>query len=198
MRIGIDFDNTIVCYDETVQRASLILKGVPIGATNSKDGLKEFLIQEGREEDWTEFQGYLYGPGLSFARPFTGFLQTLQELKREGCEVFVVSHKTRTPYAGAMYDLHAYANKWIKDNISSRSLGIDDSNTYLELTKEAKVERIKTLELDCFIDDLVPIVRMIKEKTDTRPILFDPNGIHDDAEGVVKMASWLDLCSLLR
>ena len=84
MLIGLDFDNTIVCYDEAIARLADELFDLPPDVPRTKLVLRDFLRRAKREPEWTAFQGALYGPGMAYAEPFEQALETMQALKDMG------------------------------------------------------------------------------------------------------------------
>ncbi len=107
MRIGLDFDNTIVSYDQLFHKValekSLISHEVPI----NKVAVRDHLRHTNQEDAWTEMQGYVYGARMNEAIAYPGLKEALHAIKNGGHELFIVSHKTQYPYAGKRYDLHA-------------------------------------------------------------------------------------------
>ncbi|MBI2360879.1 MAG: hypothetical protein HYV04_18575 [Deltaproteobacteria bacterium] len=75
MRIGIDFDNTIVCYDQMFHRIALERGLIPASLPATKGHVRDMLRRMGREEEWTEMQGQVYGKRLHEAEPFPGVLE---------------------------------------------------------------------------------------------------------------------------
>ena len=61
MRIGIDFDNTIACYDGVFHAAAVARGLIPAEIPTDKTSVRNHLRAIGREPDWTELQGYVYG-----------------------------------------------------------------------------------------------------------------------------------------
>src|SRR5262245_25183783 len=114
MRIGVDFDNTIVCYDEVFHRVALERGLIPPAVPVKKQAVRDHLRQIGREDDWTEMQGYVYGERMHDARPFPGALDFFRRMVVESIPVCIISHKTRHPYRGPKYDLHATAVGWLE------------------------------------------------------------------------------------
>ena len=156
MRIGIDFDNTIVCYDDVFYRAARERGLIPENVPRTKGGVRDFLREAGREDDWTELQGYVYGARMDLAVAFPGVRDFMRAASAAGCEVRIVSHKTRHPYRGEKYDLHRAALDWPTDQgfFDDAALGLDRGKVYLELTKDAKLARIGKLGCTSFVDDL--------------------------------------------
>jgi len=171
--IGIDFDNTIVSYNEVCYELALEQGLIPKELAHTKNAVRDYLRQQGKEQRWTEFQGHLYGPGIVKALPFPGVLQFITECKRRKIKVYVISHKTKYPFLGPKHDLHDYAHRWLeKQGFSSNS---DDQQTiFLELTQEEKINRIKNLGCSHFIDDLPEIFEHRLFPGDVGKILFNP------------------------
>ena len=118
MLIGLDFDNTLVCYDEAIIRLADKLLKLPPDLPRTKLAIRDYLREANREHEWTVFQGELYGPGMSYAEPFEHSVETMQILKTAGYSLCIVSHRSFTPYAGPAYDLHAAARAWIDENLA--------------------------------------------------------------------------------
>lgn len=113
MRIGLDFDNTIVSYDSLFHKVAIekgvISQGVPV----NKLAVRDYLRNTNQEAIWTEMQGYVYGARMDEANPYPGLIDALSDLKLRGHQLFIVSHKTQYPYLGERYDLHRASLDWI-------------------------------------------------------------------------------------
>ncbi len=182
MRIGIDFDNTIACYDGVFHAAALERQLIPVDLPSDKTSVRDHLRSLGMDADFTELQGYVYGSRMQLVNVFPGFAETLQVLRAKGHDVFIVSHKTRTPFAGPAHDLHASAREFLSARaIVGESDGqIPAQNVFFELTKEEKVARIAALDCDVFVDDLPEILAMDGYPATLRAILFDPDDHYPD------------------
>jgi len=66
--IGIDFDNTSVCYDDVFGRVAVEQGLVTPEAATSKTAIRDHLRSLGQEDRWTELQGTIYGPRMMDAR----------------------------------------------------------------------------------------------------------------------------------
>jgi hypothetical protein len=200
MRIGIDFDNTIVCYDDAFYRAARERDWIPGDVTPTKDGVRNWLRAAGREDDWTALQGYIYGARMDLAAPFPGVRDFLRIATEAGCAVDIVSHKTRHPYRGEKYDLHKAALGWLEAEgfFEDRTLGLDRTHVHLELTKDGKLARIGALGCDSFIDDLPELLGEPGFPADTRRVLFDPNDAAPDAPTYARVRSWREISGVLR
>jgi hypothetical protein len=195
MRLGIDFDNTIVCYDQVFHQVAREQNLIPADLPVSKQAVRDYLRAAGKEDRWTEMQGYVYGPRLTDAQAFAGVLDFIATQVRSGVELFVVSHKTKHPYLGPQYDLHAGALAWLELNgfFDPGRIGLPRENVFLELTKKAKLERIATLGCTHFIDDLPELLAESGFPKNVVKVLFDPNGDHGAETAFVRARSWLSL-----
>ncbi len=156
MVIGVDFDNTIVCYDELFHRIALERGLVPSELEPRKNEVRDFLRRAGREQDWTELQGYVYGARMAEARPFPGVLEFFGRSRKEGLPVYIVSHKTRAPVLGPGYDLHQAARDWLAAQgfFDPARLGFSPDRVFFGGTRQEKIGLIRTLGCTHFIDDL--------------------------------------------
>src|SRR5262249_17917655 len=156
MILGIDFDNTIVCYDQVFHRVAREQNLIPVTVPASKGAVRDYLRRIGREEAWTEMQGLVYGPRLRDAEPFPGVLEFLGATVRAGVGLRIISHKTRHPYMGPRHDLHQAALGWLELNglFDAARIGLARDDVYLEPTLAAKLERIASAGCTHFIDDL--------------------------------------------
>ena len=181
MRIGVDFDNTIACYDGVFHAAAVERGLIPAtGVAGDKTSVRDHLRGLDRDADFTLLQGYVYGPGMKQVQPYPGLDRALSTLRAAGHELFVVSHKTTAPFAGPAYDLHAAARAFLADRrLVDATLGpFAPHAVFFETRKEDKVARIAALGCDVFIDDLPEILAMDGYPKALRKILFDPEGHH--------------------
>jgi hypothetical protein len=197
--IGIDFDNTIVCYDEVFARLAVELSLVPPDVATSKTAIRDHLRAAGQEHRWTELQGTIYGPRMPDAPPFPGVLDFFQACRTAGVPVAIVSHRTRFPYLGERHDLHAAARDWLARHgfHDPAGIGLPADRVFFEETKEAKLARIAEVGCTHFIDDLPELLVHPLFPRDVRRILFDPHGEHEAVPGIEAAPSWLHLSSLL-
>jgi len=192
MRIGIDFDNTIVCYDDVFYQSAVMKGLIPLSSVQTKQSIRDHLRALNQENTWTELQGYVYGPGMQFAHPFSGIISFLRLCKKFHIDVFIISHKTRFPYAGECYDLHAAAQKWLSDNIIIGDNHLI-SDIFFELTKDDKIKRISDLKCSHFIDDLPEFLLEPSFPPEVVRIQFDPHNSNPDSNNYDRFSSWKDI-----
>ncbi len=189
MRIGIDLDNTLADYRRPLERLC-VRHGVPGPHTDPKLALRGELRARGQENEWTQLQGELYGPCMREAELFAGAVDAIAKWQASGCEVCVISHRTKHPIAGEKHDLHAFAREWIVER------RLDVADLFFEETKEAKLARIGSLRCDVFIDDLPEILLHPAFPSATRKILFDPGHCHPSRPDVPSADSWKEVAVL--
>ena len=175
MRIGLDFDNTLVCYDDAFFQLARENESVPADLPRVKEEVKAFLQARGRNDFWTELQGLAYGPRMDVATLFPGVNAFIEQAARVGVELFIVSHRSPRPYSGLDYDLHAAARAWLnKQDWVSAGL-IKKENIFFEAEKKGKIQKISDLRLDYFVDDLAEILNDPLFPAHTKKVHFQPN-----------------------
>ena len=196
MRIGLDFDNTIVGYDSLFHKVAVEGGHVPANLPVSKTAVRDYLRAAGHESVWTEMQGYVYGVRMLEAEAYPGVAKFLADARQAGIVVAIVSHKTRHPFIGPPHDLHAIARAWIKRHLSDSSGPlIPADRIFFELTKEEKLTRIGAECFDCFVDDLPEILTASAFPTGTVPVLFDPEE-RSHSEIATIVTGWAEFSSL--
>lgn len=194
MRIGIDFDNTIACYDGVFHKAALERGLVPPGLPTSKNAVRDYLNGSGRKDEFTELQGYVYGSRMDLVSPYPGVEGFIRAAQKAGHELFIVSHKTKHPILGPKHDMHAAARRFLKVRGLVGEGMIPASAVFFESTKEKKVARAAALGVGLFIDDLPEILAMPGFPSSMRAILFDPGNNHtSEALACERCRSWAEI-----
>jgi hypothetical protein len=176
MRIGIDFDNTIITYDEvflaTARQRGLVDKAFRGRKQAIRDTIR--LLPDG-EIAWQRLQGEVYGNGVGRAAMFVGVDKFLQRCRAEGVPVVIVSHKTNYGhYDPDRVNLRQAALEWMEAHGFFREHGyaIPIENIYFEGTRQEKLARIATLACTHFIDDLEEVLTDPAFPPDVERILF--------------------------
>lgn len=195
MIIGVDFDNTIVCYDALFHRTAVERALIPASVPMTKNAVRDYLRATGREEAWTTLQGEVYGVRMAEAEPFPGVLEFFRFCRAAHIAVRIVSHKTRRPCLGAEHDLHAAARAWLAQHgfFSPGVIGLAPGDVFFELTKQEKIARIETSGCTAFIDDLPEILRDPAFPSDVARFLFDPANAHEASSPTRRCQSWMEL-----
>lgn len=190
MRIGIDFDNTLVCCAPLFHRVANERGIVPLDVPPTKDAVRDFLRDHGREPEWTELQGAVYGPLLSEARPFPGAREFLVLCRQKGIPVYVVSHKTRHAVGGPAHDLHEAGHRWLESHGFYAGVGLSREEVFFEPTREDKLNRIRLLGCTHFIDDLKEVFADTHFPMGVKKWLFAPDLTPEKSEGHRSFTTW--------
>lgn len=194
MLIGIDFDNTIVSYDTLFHKVAREQGAVPGATPLNKVAVRDHLRAIGKEDVWTEMQGYVYGARMEEAEAYPGVIDFFRWARANGVPLCIVSHKTLHPFIGPNYDLHQAARGWIETHlVDQQGPLIAPERVFFELTKEAKWNRIGATGCGWFIDDLPEILLAERFPSGIERILFDPESHHSSVAGLARMTAWADI-----
>ena len=169
MKIGIDIDNTIINYDDSFFREAKKIVGLENMTGGSKSEIKLAVENAVGESGWTEMQGNVYAKAPLGLKIFKGFDQFLTNAVRLGSHIFYISHKTKFPILGPRIELRAPIYDFMKKkhllhpHIKGATIQFHDS-------QDEKIQAVKSLNLDFFIDDLVEIVDILQN--DCAPLHF--------------------------
>jgi hypothetical protein len=162
VRVGIDFDNTLVSYDDVFLQAAIERNLLPGHFTADKTAIRDAIRLRAGDEQWAKLQAEVYGRRMAEAVMIEGAGDFITSCRKNNAAVFIVSHKTR--YAAAepgKTDLHAAALSWMEQKGFFRKdgLGLERDDVFFEPTREAKCQRISALACSHFIDDLEEVFR---------------------------------------
>ena len=201
MIIGLDFDNTIVSYDNLFHKVGiekgLISSDFPI----NKVAIRDHLRKSGQEETWTEMQGYVYGARLDEAVPYPGVIEFFRSAVNAGSTIKIISHKTLFPFSGPKYDLHKAARNWISQQLKDADVPlIGQEDAFFEETKIEKIKKIDEISCDIFLDDLPEILLAENFPNRAKKILFDPekNHLAVSYESLSIVNSWFEFKTSLK
>ena len=192
IKLGLDFDNTLIVYDSVFKKVALEKNLIPNDFPESKNLIRNHLRKRNKEKSFTIIQGEVYGSRISEAAQANEMFEALKNIQDLEIELFIVSHKTKTPYEGPKYDLHSAALSWLEKNLFFETSGINlpRENVYFELTKENKIKKIEALGCTHFIDDLPEILQMINPNI--KRVLYDPLENYSKTD-FINMRNWSDL-----
>jgi hypothetical protein len=198
--IGIDFDNTIVCYDELFHRVAVEQGLMPASVLATKGSVRSYLEEQGKGDVWTELQGYVYGVRLADAAIFPGVIDFFSRRVASGLPLCIISHKTRYPAKGPPYDLHRAALDWLEKQgfFDRKRIGLRRDRVFFELTQQEKVNRIAQVGCSFFIDDLPEVLMHAGLPVNMQRILFDPHDHYMADEGLYRTSSWSEIEQLVQ
>ena len=192
MKIGIDFDNTIVCYDTVFHRLAAQTGLIPVETPVLKHAVRERMRQDDRADLWSMLQGQVYGSCILAAPPFPGVSEFFEFCRDEAIEPCIISHKTRFAKRGTRYDLHQAALSWLAHHHFFERRLVALHNVYFEPTQHAKIRRIATARCTHFIDDLIEFLTAPRFPANTARFLFDPAGAYKEAH-IERFSSWTEV-----
>ena len=117
MNIGIDFDNTIVKYDNLFKEVAITERFIKINWNgNGKTVLRNHLRRRpDGEKTWMKLQGLVYGKYMHGAEIMPGVANFLLSCKVRNHRVFIVSHKTEYGHFDPeKISLRSEALKWME------------------------------------------------------------------------------------
>src|SRR5215471_11862452 len=175
---GIDFDNTIVTYDEllaTIARErGLLDTATPLNKRSIRESIRQ--LPDG-EIEWQKCQALLYGQRIAEARLIEGVTQFVAQCRERKIPVYIVSHKTEfSTYDPTGTNLRTAAMNWMIGNrfFEPAGLALDPANVFFAATRGEKCERIRQLACTHFIDDLEEVFLDDSFPPSTARILYEP------------------------
>ena len=178
MRIGIDFDNTIICYDTVFTHLAITNGLIPKNFQGTKTQVRDSIrtMPDG-DTKWQHLQGKAYGVEISRAVMFDGFKAFVAHCNANNIELYIVSHKTEHGHFDeTRTSLREAARSWLRSHgiFDQNRPHILEKNVYFETTREEKIERIKSLNCTHFIDDLIEVLDSPLFPKHIERILFQP------------------------
>lgn len=190
---GFDLDNTLIDYSVPAQIYS---------SSNNLDLCKDIISlrsllnsndPSGRK--WQEAQSWLYTEGLAFANPNLGANELCSYLKSKNYKLQIVSHKTtHTPDFSGKKPLRNLSTQWIEKSELSNYF-LNEKIIHYESTREQKVKKIKSLNLDFFVDDLAEV--FLEPEYPKKIISFLICESDIDIPWVQKISSLLDIKKII-
>ena len=177
MNVGIDFDNTIVKYDNLFKEVAFTAGFINKNWNgNGKTALRNYLRSKpDGEKTWMKLQGLVYGKYMHRAEIMPGIANFLMSCNMRNHRVFIVSHKTEYGHFDPeKISLRDEALKWMETNrfFDSKYFGLDKNNIFFSDTRKEKVNIITRLNCDWFIDDLPEVFEEKHFPDSTQKILF--------------------------
>jgi hypothetical protein len=195
LRIGIDFDNTIITYDDVFRTAAEAGGLIAPGFSGNKQAVRDAIrrLPDG-EVAWQRLQGQVYGKGIGAAAMVDGVETFLRRCRAEGCAVMLISHKTEYGHFDPdRVNLRKAALDWMTgQGLLSGDHGFASANIYFESTRAEKLKRISALSLTHFIDDLEEVLTDPGFPSDVERILF-ADGALPGSPSYISCSTWRDI-----
>jgi hypothetical protein len=190
LHIGVDFDNTIISYDDLFHRCALERGLIPEGLPKRKAAVRSHLwsLPDGNSR-WTALQGEVYGSRINEAESYPGTLDFFSLCRKHRVRVTIVSHKAEFPALGPRVNLREAALGWLEAHGLPAGKG---SAVFFEADRKAKVKRIALLECSHFIDDLPEVFADPSFPAGVEKLLFatEPPAVGSCPEDVRIFSDW--------
>jgi hypothetical protein len=195
MRIGIDLDNTIICYEGLFYQLAIENKWIPETCSPDKTSIRNHLKTEGRNDLWTQLQSLVYGTHLSEAKPYSGANDFIEKFLKKGNSIEIYSHKTEYPLAGERLNLHHAAMDWLQANgvVGTSPYSLHPDHVHFFPTRTSKVEAIAKNNLDLFIDDLPEVFEENGFPEKVIKVLFSPEQSYPSETYNFSAKSWNEI-----
>jgi hypothetical protein len=182
--VGVDLDNTILCYDSlfhaTALRRALIDRNVAPTRLAVRKAVRE---GEGGEPAWQSLQAEVYGEAIKGATLYPGAAEFFEHCRRLGVTVHVVSHKTEIAHDGRT-ELRTAALDWLHENhaFEAGGLNLERERVAFASTLAEKISRIGDIGARYFIDDLPDVLLDKSFPRHVEPIWFAPENENTRAD----------------
>ena len=195
--IGVDFDNTLVNYDEIMHKVAVHWGLISADVRKSKNDIRDQirLLADG-EMEWQRLQSVVYGSKMDEAKLTDGVQSFFKLCKRHGTKVYIISHKTEyINFNDTKTNLRSAAMTWMKKIrfFEGKGLGISPEAVYFESTRHEKIERIKNLGCTHFIDDLEETFLEDLFPTNVVKILYSPHKEGSSLGEIKVVTSWQEV-----
>ena len=173
MHIGVDFDNTIVNYNEVFYKYAFKKGLVTPEIKKEKHHIREAIWKLPNGNDlWTMLQGSVYGVNILEAKPMYGVKKFFKACQEESISISIVSHKTKYPEKGPTIDLRKASLAWLAKKGFFSELGLHESRVFFTNSIEEKIAKIKEIHCTHFIDDLLFVLMHKSFPRDVAKILY--------------------------
>ena len=199
LKIGIDFDNTIVLYDHLFHKLAyeknLITAEIPKNKKIIRDHIR--LLPNG-EERWIVLQATIYGLRMSEAIIAEGFEAFFDWAIKHKHQVYIISHKTQYPSLGPQTDLHLVALAWMEDQgfFNKDEFALSRENVFFEPTLFNKLKCIAKRDCTHFIDDLEEVLTHRDFPNTVDPIHFTKFSTEEST--IMNYSNWHDILAMFK
>lgn len=190
--VGVDLDNTIICYDGLFHRLALERGLVPPDFQPSKKLIRDRVreLPDG-DIEWQKLQAEAYGPRIGEASVFQGVRDFFVTASARGVRALIISHKTRSAsYGDPKISLREAALEFLGAQGMLDCLRDQEADVFFAETRQEKCRRVETLCCDTFIDDLLETFQEPEFPRHTERLLFDPLNVYSDSLAERRFADW--------
>jgi len=195
--IGVDFDNTIISYDDILHKVAVERSLISPSLLKSKKHIRDDIrrLPDG-EIEWQKLQAVVYGPRIKEATLIDGVQAFINSCRRAGVKIYIISHKTEfANYDRMKINLRSAALQWMFKNrfFEKDGLGFSQEDVYFETTRLGKIKRVTELNCTHFIDDLEETFLERSFPGSVEKILFAPHDQTIQESRMKSFPSWLGI-----
>jgi hypothetical protein len=191
---GVDFDNTIVSYDEVLAEVAKERGLLDDDAIRTKRKIRDRIRQlPDGEIEWQKCQALIYGPRIDQSRLIEGVPEFFRLCSQRNVKVCIVSHKTQSSlYDTTGTNLRQAAIDWMTRQgfFQKEGLGLQRDDVFFADSRREKTNTISRLRCSYFIDDLVETFLEETFPQTTAKILYDPDSDAPAPAGITVKKSW--------
>jgi len=180
VHLGVDFDNTLVSYDDLFHRCALERGLIPAELPRTKAAVRGYLwsLPDGNTP-WTELQGVVYGTRMAEAAFFPGAREALVFCRQHNIRISIISHKIEFPALGPRVNLCEAALAWMEAQgfFAAGGIGLPREAVFFESSREEKLARIAQQGCTHFLDDLPEVLDAPGFPASVEKWLFEPAGM---------------------
>ncbi len=204
MKIGIEFDKTLIHYDPLLHQLACARELIPENTPVRIHAVKEALLKQDLEADWLELQSEVLGEDILLVKPYAGAVDFFRMAQEQSITLFIISEKPRHPpkHTDSDCDLHIAVHKWLEyyGFTSPNDINLSPEMVFLELSDTDKLQRIASLGCDFFIDNDHEFLSIPGFPLSVRRILFAPEDEvphSTDLSELKIVSSWAQLQKML-
>jgi hypothetical protein len=202
--IGIDFDNTIVCYNATFYQVALerqLIRPIDSEPFAGKKRIRDMIRQlPDGENRWQELQSLVYGTRMREAVLIEGIREFVLMGRAQACQLYIISHKTEFANVGnPPPSLHQAAFAWMEHHhfFEETGLGFSRSDVFFGSTRAEKLDHIRRLGCTHFIDDLEEVFLEPGFPAAVQRILYAPQGTEAALPEIKVINTWRKITEYL-
>lgn len=194
--IGVDFDNTLVSYDEVMHKVAVQWGLISPDVRKNKKDVRDKIRQLSYgETEWQRLQSTVYGSRMHKAKLVDGVETFFRLCQKHPVRVYVISHKTEYANFEPGTNLRSVALAWMGKNrfFEADGLGLTKESVFFEATRQEKIKRIMNLGCTHFIDDLEETFLEGSFPTNVEKILYAPHMQRSLVGAIRVVTSWQEV-----
>jgi hypothetical protein len=199
-RLGVDFDNTLICYDHVLYDRAVARGLVSPDTPKNKTAIRAAIrCTSGGELSWQKLQAEVYGERIDDAQIPSGVKAFFEVCRQQRIRVSIISHKSE--FAAQDRDgvsLRWAAMSWMRARkFFEDGFGLAEDDVYFEPTAGKKLARIERVGCTHFIDDLKETFQHQAFPQAVHKLLYAPQGESSEIPGLRVFGTWKEISDYL-